>query len=59
MMLHVYMHVQVADLIAHLYQKFDTDCSQVIQALKIVFLDSSDFYGRITIYRLDVMGKIL
>jgi hypothetical protein len=53
------MHVQVADFIAHPYQKFDTDCSEVIQALKIVFLDSSDFYGRITIYRLDVMGKIL
>jgi len=32
-----------------------TDCA--ITALKLVFSDTTDFYGRITVYRLEVWGK--
>ncbi|KAI8384219.1 galactose-binding domain-like protein [Radiomyces spectabilis] len=38
-------------------QKFDFESSTPVQRLKLIFEESSDFYGRITIYNLDVFGQ--
>ena len=38
-------------------QTFDLDCEDKVTQVKIVFLDSTDFFGRITIYNLDVLGE--
>ncbi|SAM01474.1 hypothetical protein [Absidia glauca] len=37
-------------------QSFAMVCDQPIQRLKLVFEESTDFYGRITIYKFDVLG---
>jgi hypothetical protein len=37
-------------------QSFAVVCDQPIQRLKLVFEESTDFYGRITIYKFDVLG---
>ena len=38
-------------------QPFELACEQNITKLKIVFKDSSDFFGRIVIYALDVLAQ--
>ena len=38
-------------------QVFDVPSLEPIQALKLTFEESSDFFGRITIYDLDVQGE--
>ncbi|KAI7868751.1 galactose-binding domain-like protein [Spinellus fusiger] len=40
-------------------QSFDLMSSGSIQRLKIVFEESTDFYGRITVYKLDILGSLL
>ncbi|EDV26814.1 uncharacterized protein TRIADDRAFT_22604, partial [Trichoplax adhaerens] len=40
------------------YQIFDGSASEEIEYLKIIFTSSSDFFGRITIYKLDVLGNV-
>ncbi|KAI8334228.1 galactose-binding domain-like protein [Chlamydoabsidia padenii] len=37
-------------------QSFPITCDQPIQRLKLVFEESTDFYGRITVYKFDVLG---
>ncbi|ORZ10199.1 galactose-binding domain-like protein [Absidia repens] len=37
-------------------QSFAVSCDQPIQRLKLIFEESTDFYGRITIYKLDILG---
>ena len=37
-------------------QKFEVNLEKV-QKIKIVFVESSDFYGRITLYKLDILGS--
>jgi len=37
-------------------QKFPISSTKAIRRLKITFDSSTDFYGRITIYKLDIMG---
>ncbi|CAO3589132.1 unnamed protein product [Absidia cylindrospora] len=37
-------------------QCFAISCNQPIQRLKLIFEESTDFYGRITIYKLDILG---
>ncbi|KAL0092493.1 galactose-binding domain-like protein [Phycomyces blakesleeanus] len=37
-------------------QIFDIQHKEPIQRLKIIFEESTDFYGRITVYKLDVIG---
>ncbi|XP_077989582.1 nuclear receptor 2C2-associated protein-like [Glandiceps talaboti] len=39
-------------------QRFPISSSAMVTKLKIVFNDSTDFFGRITIYKLDVIGRI-
>ena len=41
-----------------LEKNFELECADPVADLKIVFLDSTDFYGRITIYRLDLLGRV-
>ena len=38
---------------------FDVSCAEAVDRIKIVFASSTDFYGRITIYEMDVLGKPL
>ena len=38
-------------------QVFDVLSLETIQGLKLTFEESSDFFGRITIYDLDVQGE--
>ncbi|KAG2184986.1 hypothetical protein INT43_000899 [Umbelopsis isabellina] len=38
-------------------QNFSIECSQPVQRLKLLFEESTDFFGRITIYKLDVLGR--
>lgn len=37
-------------------QDFDTTCTQPLDKFKILFNASTDFYGRVTIYKLDILG---
>lgn len=38
-------------------QIFTFDPTEGLKRLKIVFEESTDFYGRITVYTLDVIGR--
>lgn len=38
-------------------QSFNVQCSKPVQRLKLVFEESTDFFGRITIYKLDILGR--
>jgi len=38
-------------------QKFSVPCDQAVKRLKITFESSTDFFGRIIVYRLDVLGR--
>jgi hypothetical protein len=38
-------------------QTFSFDATEPLKRLKIIFEESTDFYGRITVYKLDVIGK--
>lgn len=38
-------------------QIFTFDPTEELKRLKIIFEESTDFYGRITVYTLDVFGK--
>ncbi|KZV67603.1 galactose-binding like protein [Peniophora sp. CONT] len=38
-------------------QVFDVNSPDPIQSLKLTFEESSDFFGRITVYDLDVLGE--
>lgn len=38
-------------------QEFPVPCESPITQLKLVFNGSTDFYGRVTIYKLEVMGR--
>ncbi|KAI8148352.1 galactose-binding domain-like protein [Fennellomyces sp. T-0311] len=37
-------------------QTFPLACPDAIQRLKIIFEESTDFYGRITVYKMDILG---
>ena len=37
------------------YQEFNLDSIGCFKKLKIIFHDSTDFYGRITIYKIDFL----
>ncbi|KAF7732831.1 Nuclear receptor 2C2-associated protein [Apophysomyces ossiformis] len=37
-------------------QTFDLKPNEPVQRLKIIFQESTDFYGRITLYKLDILG---
>lgn len=41
----------------HDVQEFSLDSESTGTALKLVFDDFTDFYGRVTIYRIEVWGK--
>lgn len=38
-------------------QEFPVPCESPITQLKLVFNGSTDFYGRVTVYKLEVMGR--
>lgn len=38
-------------------QSFNVQCPKPVQRLKLVFEESTDFFGRITIYKLDILGR--
>jgi hypothetical protein len=38
-------------------QSFTVKCAAPVQRLKLVFEESTDFFGRITMYKLDVLGR--
>lgn len=38
-------------------QVFQVMPNEPVQRLKIIFEESTDFYGRITMYKLDILGK--
>ncbi|KAH8548770.1 galactose-binding domain-like protein [Umbelopsis sp. PMI_123] len=38
-------------------QSFNVLCPQPVQRLKLIFEESTDFFGRITMYKLDIMGR--
>ncbi|ORE10269.1 galactose-binding like protein [Rhizopus microsporus var. microsporus] len=40
-------------------QTFTFDPTEGIKRLKIVFEESTDFYGRITVYKLDILGNTI
>ncbi|XP_071964412.1 nuclear receptor 2C2-associated protein-like [Antedon mediterranea] len=37
-------------------QKFAVDAFKTVQRVKITFKESTDFFGRVTIYKLDILG---
>lgn len=39
-------------------QTFNFEATQPLKRVKIIFEESTDFYGRITVYKLDVIGNI-
>ncbi|KAI8882630.1 galactose-binding like protein [Backusella circina FSU 941] len=40
-------------------QTFNFNATEPLKRLKIIFEESTDFYGRITVYKLDVIGKTI
>lgn len=40
-------------------QTFNFTPTKGLKRVKIIFEESTDFYGRITVYKLDVIGKSL
>lgn len=40
-------------------QTFDFPATEGLKRVKIIFEESTDFYGRITVYKLDILGKPL
>lgn len=38
-------------------QTFALNPSTPVQRLKVVFEESTDFYGRITVYKMDILGE--
>jgi hypothetical protein len=38
-------------------QTFNVKPTEGLKRVKIIFEESTDFYGRITVYKLDVLGK--
>ncbi|KAI7895256.1 galactose-binding domain-like protein [Mucor mucedo] len=40
-------------------QTFDFPATEGLKRVKIIFEESTDFYGRITVYKLDILGKVL
>lgn len=47
---------EIEPLDNHGLQTFDIDSSKTAIALKLSFSDCTDFYGRVTLYRLEVWG---
>ncbi|KAG2191162.1 hypothetical protein INT46_002303 [Mucor plumbeus] len=39
-------------------QTFNFEATQPLKRVKIIFEESTDFYGRITVYKLDIIGNI-
>ena len=40
-------------------QSFDVDTQDVCRYLKVSFATSTDFYGRVTLYKMEVFGHIV
>ncbi|KAI8580043.1 hypothetical protein K450DRAFT_271392 [Umbelopsis ramanniana AG] len=38
-------------------QSFNVQCPKSVQRLKLIFEESTDFFGRITMYKLDILGR--
>lgn len=39
-------------------QTFNFEATPALKRVKIIFEESTDFYGRITVYKLDVIGHV-
>jgi hypothetical protein len=39
-------------------QTFNFEPTVPLKRVKIIFEESTDFYGRITVYKLDIIGKV-
>lgn len=39
-------------------QTFNFDITEPLKRVKIIFEESTDFYGRITVYKFDILGKL-
>lgn len=39
-------------------QTFNFPATEGLKRVKIIFEESTDFYGRITVYKLDILGKL-